>query len=239
MSGLLFKNSADPSPHPAAVPADHRLPRDRRREHPACVAGTQALHQAGGHERVRGSSRSGIDTVIPHGVDAEVFHPVSEEPLITLSTGAVITTKAEAKEAFGYEPDGFLITEGRSQQHPQGLRVPRGRRSCRSCTPTTTSMPTSSVRATTRQGARSSRPRGAVTRRPWIASTSRPRRPTTPSVAGRPTIWSPCTTPQTCSSPPRWEKASASPSRRPWPAGCRSSLRTAAPSASSLRMQAS
>lgn len=47
-------------------------------------------------------------TLVYHGVDSDIYHPVSEKP-ITLSSGAVIRTKREAKEAFGYNPDGFLV----------------------------------------------------------------------------------------------------------------------------------
>jgi glycosyltransferase involved in cell wall biosynthesis len=43
-----------------------------------------------------------------HGVDTETYHPLSEGP-ITLSTGVTIRTKKEAKQAFGYDPDGFLV----------------------------------------------------------------------------------------------------------------------------------
>lgn len=46
--------------------------------------------------------------LVYHGVDSETFHPLSEGP-ITLSTGAVIKTKQEAKQAFGYDPDKFLV----------------------------------------------------------------------------------------------------------------------------------
>ncbi len=46
--------------------------------------------------------------MVYHGVDTKTYHPLSEGP-ITLSNGAVIKTKAEAKAAFGYDPDGFLV----------------------------------------------------------------------------------------------------------------------------------
>ena len=44
-----------------------------------------------------------------HGVDTKVFHPVSAKNPITVSSGKVCTTKRECKEAFGYDPDGFMV----------------------------------------------------------------------------------------------------------------------------------
>lgn len=47
-------------------------------------------------------------TLIYHGVDTEMFRPLSLGPKTT-STGKVIKTKREAKRAFGYDPEGFLV----------------------------------------------------------------------------------------------------------------------------------
>lgn len=46
--------------------------------------------------------------VIYHGVNSNVFRPVSESP-ITMSDGRTIRTKREAKAAFGYDPDSFIV----------------------------------------------------------------------------------------------------------------------------------
>lgn len=46
--------------------------------------------------------------LIYHGVDPDKFWPVSEKP-ITVSTGQKLKSKRECKEAFGLDPDGFLI----------------------------------------------------------------------------------------------------------------------------------
>ena len=46
--------------------------------------------------------------LVYHGVDTETYHPLSEGP-ITLSNGTIIKTKQEAKSAFGYDPNGFLV----------------------------------------------------------------------------------------------------------------------------------
>lgn len=47
--------------------------------------------------------------LVYHGVDTDQFWPVSLKRPITVSNGAVITSKREAKKAFGYDPDGFLV----------------------------------------------------------------------------------------------------------------------------------
>lgn len=46
-------------------------------------------------------------TLIPHGVDTAVFHPVEDGPIVT-HTGKPAVTRRECKEAFGFDPDGFL-----------------------------------------------------------------------------------------------------------------------------------
>lgn len=43
-----------------------------------------------------------------HGVDQEVFWPISERPKTT-SNGIVCRTKADCKRAFNFDPDGFLV----------------------------------------------------------------------------------------------------------------------------------
>lgn len=47
-------------------------------------------------------------TTVWHGADTELFWPLWERPKET-TTGLKITTKEEAKAAFGYPPDSFLI----------------------------------------------------------------------------------------------------------------------------------
>jgi len=47
--------------------------------------------------------------LVYHGVDGNEFWPVSPERPVITSTGVVCTTKAECKEAFGRDPDTFLI----------------------------------------------------------------------------------------------------------------------------------
>lgn len=46
--------------------------------------------------------------LVYHGVSSDFFRPVSEGPLYT-STGIKIETKSDAKKAFGYDPDSFLV----------------------------------------------------------------------------------------------------------------------------------
>lgn len=46
--------------------------------------------------------------LVYHGVDTDLFYPVADRP-ITLSTGHVVSTKAECKAAFGYKEDDFLV----------------------------------------------------------------------------------------------------------------------------------
>ena len=107
MSGLLFKNAADPT---------HILLRFRPIIAYLAIDGEnippawQVLKRFTKPVAMSafGAKQLGIDTVIPHGVDTGVFHPLSEGP-ITLSTGVEVKTKAEAKAAFGMDPEGFLI----------------------------------------------------------------------------------------------------------------------------------
>ena len=47
--------------------------------------------------------------VVYHGVDTDIFWPVSAKRPITTSTGLQVKSKKEAKEAFGYDPDSFLV----------------------------------------------------------------------------------------------------------------------------------
>lgn len=107
MTGLLFKNQWDPDHYLLRLrPIIAYLAIDGENIPPAWQVlknFTKPVAMSG-----FGAKQMGINTVIPHGVDTDVFHPLSEGP-ITLSTGVVVTTKAEAKEAFGYKPDGFLI----------------------------------------------------------------------------------------------------------------------------------
>ncbi len=56
-----------------------------------------------------GAEAMGVEDIVHHGVDTEVFHPVSVDDPIRASNGMVITSKREAKAAFGYPPDAFVI----------------------------------------------------------------------------------------------------------------------------------
>jgi glycosyltransferase involved in cell wall biosynthesis len=47
--------------------------------------------------------------LVYHGVDSDIFYPVSAKRPITLTNGNTVTTKRECKEQFGYDPDGFLV----------------------------------------------------------------------------------------------------------------------------------
>lgn len=47
--------------------------------------------------------------VVFHGVDTDHYRPVSPERPYVSSGGKTVTSKREAKEALGYDPDGFLV----------------------------------------------------------------------------------------------------------------------------------
>lgn len=47
--------------------------------------------------------------LVYHGVDTDIFYPVSTARPLTLSSGQVVKSKADCKEAFGYPRDSFLI----------------------------------------------------------------------------------------------------------------------------------
>jgi glycosyltransferase involved in cell wall biosynthesis len=59
-------------------------------------------------------SRFGKDAMpgsklVYHGVDHDLFRPVSRETPLTISSGAVVRSQGDCKEAFGYPRDCFLI----------------------------------------------------------------------------------------------------------------------------------
>lgn len=56
-----------------------------------------------GQEQMPGSD------LVYHGVDTITFHPASRENPVRTREGHVITSKRQAKEAFGYPPDSFLV----------------------------------------------------------------------------------------------------------------------------------
>lgn len=47
--------------------------------------------------------------IVYHGIDPDTFHPVSSSKPIVTSGGMRVTTKREAKRAFGYPDDCFLV----------------------------------------------------------------------------------------------------------------------------------
>lgn len=47
--------------------------------------------------------------LIYHGVDTEVFHPVSDKNPVVMSNGVVIKSKADAKRVLGLKPEDFLV----------------------------------------------------------------------------------------------------------------------------------
>lgn len=56
--------------------------------------------------------REQLDAPVPviyHGVDTDLFHPVSPENPVTLSSGMVLTTKAECRAVFNIPEDAFVI----------------------------------------------------------------------------------------------------------------------------------
>ncbi len=107
LSGILFKNQWDPERILLRMrPIISYLPVDGANVPPAWKVLTRFTKAVA--MSAYGAKELGATTVIPHGVDSDVFRPVSEGPL-TLSTGQQVHSKTEAKEAFGYDPDSFLI----------------------------------------------------------------------------------------------------------------------------------
>jgi glycosyltransferase involved in cell wall biosynthesis len=47
--------------------------------------------------------------LVYHGIDSELFFPITPDRPITTSTGITVTSKRDAKRAFGFDPDGFLV----------------------------------------------------------------------------------------------------------------------------------
>jgi glycosyltransferase involved in cell wall biosynthesis len=56
-----------------------------------------------------GQSQIPGSDLVYHGVDTDIFRPASISHPIVTSTGDVITSKADAKRAFGYDPAGFMV----------------------------------------------------------------------------------------------------------------------------------
>ena len=107
MSGLLFKNPSDPEHYLLRLrPIIAYLAIDGENVPPAWQVLKRFTKPVA--MSAFGANQLGIDTVIPHGIDTDLFHPLSEGP-ITLSNGETISTKAEAKRAFGFDPEGFMI----------------------------------------------------------------------------------------------------------------------------------
>lgn len=75
---------------------------------------TPALESLGGLAHRVAMTRYGESlmpgsTYIPHGVDTATYRPLSVSSPMTTSGGKVITSQREAKQAFGYDPDSFLV----------------------------------------------------------------------------------------------------------------------------------
>lgn len=107
LTGLLFKNNNDPDkillrfrPIVAYLPVDGaNVPR-------AWTEMNKFMRPVAMSDF--GASQLGVKEMIHHGVDP-AFHPVSPTNPLVLSNNNLITSKQEAKEAFGFEPDHFLI----------------------------------------------------------------------------------------------------------------------------------
>ena len=56
-----------------------------------------------------GQSQMPGSELVYHGVDTDLYYPISAQRPITLSNGATVTTKKECKEQFGYDRDSFLV----------------------------------------------------------------------------------------------------------------------------------
>lgn len=47
--------------------------------------------------------------VVPHGIDGNLWRPVSLDPITSPSSGQMVRSKKQAKRALGYDPDHFLV----------------------------------------------------------------------------------------------------------------------------------
>jgi glycosyltransferase involved in cell wall biosynthesis len=50
-----------------------------------------------------------VPPVVYHGVDTDVYHPINNAHPVTVSSGAVVRSKREAKEVFGWSKDDFIV----------------------------------------------------------------------------------------------------------------------------------
>ena len=108
LTSLLFKNDHDPGRVLLRLrPLIAYLPVDGENVPPAWSEMTKFVKPVAMSSF--GARQLGIgDNLIHHGVD-DIFRPVSPDDPLTLSNGARVTSKREAKEAFGFDPDKFLI----------------------------------------------------------------------------------------------------------------------------------
>jgi glycosyltransferase involved in cell wall biosynthesis len=69
-----------------------------------------AMSQHGAREMtIDGDGEPKVPPVIYHGVDHDRFFPVDQKHPLKLSNGTVIKSKADAKRAFGWDPDDFHV----------------------------------------------------------------------------------------------------------------------------------
>lgn len=74
------------------------------------VSKVVAMSQHGARElTVEGTDGPLVPPVVYHGVDDGRFFPVSQKQPLTLSNGVVIRSKTEAKKAFGWSGDDFIV----------------------------------------------------------------------------------------------------------------------------------
>jgi glycosyltransferase involved in cell wall biosynthesis len=108
MLNFLFKNQYDPEqillryrPTIAYVPNDGiNLPRPWTTVLPE-VTSVVAMSRWG--QQAYQPSK-----LVYHGIDSELWWPISEKPKVT-SSGEVCRTQADCKRVFGYDPDKFLV----------------------------------------------------------------------------------------------------------------------------------
>lgn len=110
ITNLLFDNAYDKERYLLQYrPILAYMPIDGHNAPPAWSILNKVTKPVAMTEFGRRTFMEGKGEMVYHGVDTDTFYPVSRKRPIHTSTNLVVTSKREAKRAFGYPEDAFLV----------------------------------------------------------------------------------------------------------------------------------